>query len=75
MYSVNSLVAKARLKGCTLRLFLFFRIVTGLFEIVLVPLLVVLGMDQKIGGIEGALSKVVVSIALVILYYQIQFFV
>ena len=50
-------------------LFLSARIVTGLFEIVLVPLLVVLGMDQKIGGIEGALSKVVVSIAVVILNY------
>lgn len=50
-------------------LFLSARIITGLFELVMVPLLVVFGMNQKIAGIEGALSKIVVSIAVIILNY------
>lgn len=50
-------------------LFLSARIITGVFELVMVPLLVVLGMNQKIAGIEGALSKIVVSIAVIILNY------
>lgn len=50
-------------------LFLSARIITGILELVLVPLFVVLGMNQKIAGVEGALSKIVVSIIVIILNY------
>lgn len=45
------------------------RALTGILEIVLVPLLVSLGLDQTIFGIEGMVAKVVVSVAVVILNY------
>ena len=52
-----------------LGLFLSARLVTGLIEIAAVPLLVQLGMDQQILGVDGALSKVVVSVVIVLLNY------
>ncbi|MDO5147436.1 MAG: GtrA family protein [Eubacteriales bacterium] len=45
------------------------RLVTGGGEIVLVPMLVVIGLDQTIYGIEGGLSKVLVSVFVVVLNY------
>lgn len=45
------------------------RALTGVLEIVLVPLLVSLGLDQTIFDIEGMVAKVVVSVAVVILNY------
>lgn len=45
------------------------RFATGLLEIVGVPLLVRLGLNQKIFGIQGMLSKVIVSILVVLLNY------
>lgn len=45
------------------------RIITGLFEIVAVPLLVMIGLDQTVFGIEGMAAKVLTSIAVVILNY------
>lgn len=45
------------------------RLATGLFEIVAVPLLVTLGLNQEIFGIEGMVSKVLVSIVVVVLNY------
>ena len=45
------------------------RIVTGILEIAGVPLLVKMGLDVKIMGIDGMLAKVLVSVVVVILNY------
>lgn len=45
------------------------RAATGLYEIVTVPALVALGLDQRIFGIEGMLSKVIISLSVVIINY------
>lgn len=52
-----------------LGLFLSTRFATGLFELIAVPFLVFVGMDQTIFGIKGAVSKVLVSFLVVILNY------
>lgn len=49
--------------------FIASRAVTGALEIFGVPLLVKLGLDQKIFGIDGAISKIIVSVAVIILNY------
>lgn len=49
--------------------FLSSRVATGVFEMVAVPALVALGLDQTIFGIDGMVSKVLVSVAVVILNY------
>jgi len=49
--------------------FLSARVVTGIFEIVSVPLLVELGLDQTILGIDGMVAKVLVSVVVVLLNY------
>jgi len=53
---------------------LFFsgRIVTGLIEIVGVPLLVFLGLDQPAFGVEGFIAKAAVSIVVTILNYVLS---
>lgn len=48
------------------------RAITGLFEIVSVPALVKLGLDQTIFGKEGMLSKIIVSIFVVLLNYVLS---
>lgn len=45
------------------------RLFTGVLEIVMVPLLVELGLNQTIFEVEGMLSKIIVSLAVVILNY------
>lgn len=45
------------------------RLVTGGVEIILVPTLVIIGLNQAIYGVEGGLSKVIVSIFVVVLNY------
>ncbi len=50
-------------------LFASARLGTGILEIIFVPLLVRVGLDQTIFGVEGALSKILVSIVVVILNY------
>ena len=49
--------------------FISARIVTGVIEIIAVPTLVAIGLDQEIFGIAGSWAKVVVSVAVVILNY------
>ncbi len=49
--------------------FLSARIATGIFEIVAVPLLVAVGLNQTIFGIDGMVSKVLVSVVVVVLNY------
>jgi putative flippase GtrA len=50
-------------------LFISSRLATGVLEIVLVPLLVYVGMNQTIFGIEGSLAKIVVSIFVILANY------
>ncbi len=45
------------------------RAATGLYEMIAVPALVAIGLNQKIFGIEGMLSKVLVSLSVVIINY------
>ena len=45
------------------------RLVTGIIEIIAVPALVGLGLDQEIFGIAGSWSKVIVSVVVIILNY------
>ena len=45
------------------------RLVTGIIEIIAVPLLEGLGLDQQIFGIEGIFAKIIVSIIVVVLNY------
>ena len=45
------------------------RIVTGIIEIIAVPALVSLGLDQEIFGIAGSWSKIIVSVVVIILNY------
>ena len=49
--------------------FISARIVTGVIEIIAVPTLVAIGLDQEIFGIAGSWAKVIVSVAVVILNY------
>lgn len=49
--------------------FLPARIITGILEWVLVPLLVGIGLNQTIFGVEGIVAKVLVSVLVVILNY------
>ncbi len=49
--------------------FISARLITGVLEIVLVPLLVAVGLNQMILGIEGMAAKVVVSVLIVVLNY------
>lgn len=49
--------------------FLSARIVTGILEIVAVPVLVSIGLDQTVFGVEGMAAKVIVSVAVVVLNY------
>lgn len=45
------------------------RLITGLFEMAAVPVLVGIGMNQTIFGIEGLAAKVCVSVLVVLLNY------
>lgn len=49
--------------------FLSARIVTGVMEIIAVPLLLGIGLNQTILGIEGMVAKVIVSVLVVLLNY------
>ncbi len=45
------------------------RAVTGVIEILGVPLLVKIGLNQRIFGVDAALAKVIVSVVVVVLNY------
>ena len=49
--------------------FISARLVTGVLEIILVPLLVGIGLSQTIFGIEGMVAKIFVSVFVVLLNY------
>lgn len=50
------------------------RLVTGIFEVAAVPALVWLGCDQTVLGVPGMVSKIIVSILVVILNYIVSKF-
>lgn len=52
--------------------FLSSRVATGIFEMLAVPALVAIGLNQSILGIEGMVSKVIVSIAVIVLNYVLS---
>lgn len=45
------------------------RLLTGIFELLAVPGFIWLGLDQEIFGVPGMLSKIIVSIIVVLLNY------
>ncbi len=45
------------------------RLLTGALEVILVPLLVILGLNQSFFGIEGIVSKALVSVIVIVLNY------
>ena len=45
------------------------RIATGIVEIITVPVLVAIGLNSTVFGVEGAVAKVLVSIVVIILNY------
>ena len=49
--------------------FLSSRVATGIFEMIAVPALVAIGLNQTILGIDGMVSKVIVSVAVIVLNY------
>ncbi len=52
--------------------FLSARVVTGVLEIAGVPLLIWIGLDQAVLGIEGMAEKMIISIAVVVLNYVLS---
>lgn len=52
-----------------LGMFLSARIFSGVFEIGLFPVLVWMGMNQSIFGVEGMLAKIVIGVLVIILNY------
>ncbi len=50
-------------------LFVSARVLTGVFEIVAVPLLVSLGLNQPFFGVKGMWAKILVSVVVMILNY------
>jgi len=62
---------ESSIKGVFKELSLFFgaRVISGVFEIVSLPLLVYIGLNQKIYDIEGAVAKIIVSIVVIVSNY------
>ena len=60
---------KASVVGKELATFVGSRLVTGVLEWAGVPLLMLIGLNQPILGIEGMVAKVIVSVVVVILNY------
>ncbi len=52
-----------------LGMFLSARIFSGIFEIGLFPVLVWMGMNQSIFGVEGMLAKIVIGVLVIVLNY------
>ena len=49
--------------------FLSSRVATGVFEVIAVPALVALGLNQTVFGIDGIVAKVIVSVVVIVLNY------
>lgn len=55
-----------------LSLFVSSRVLTGIIEWVGLPVLIAIGVDQPILGIDGMLAKIIVSVIVVILNYIVS---
>ncbi len=51
------------------------RIGTGLVELIGLPVLMAIGVDQTILGVEGAVAKVIVTVVVVVLNYFVSKFI
>lgn len=69
MWVFNSRCWKAAVVFPEIGKFVAARLATGVLEIAGVPLLVSWGMDQTVGGIEGAAAKVAVTLLVQVLNY------
>ena len=49
--------------------FLSSHVATGVFEVIAVPALVALGLNQTVFGIDGIVAKVIVSVVVIVLNY------
>ena len=58
-----------------LLLFFLARIATGVIEIFGLPLLVYIGLNQEIFGIEGAVAKIIISVFVIIANYIFSKFI
>lgn len=65
----NSMNWNYNLVAKELAKFVSARLATGVFEFVMVPFLVHLGLNQDFWGIEGIVSKILVSVFVVIVNY------
>ena len=65
----KSTVWKLRPLALEMAMFFSTRLASGLVEIVLVPLLVWLGIDGSLFGVEGLTSKLIVTPTLIVLNY------
>jgi len=65
------------LKKTSKELFLFLgaRVLSGFVDIFGLPLLVYIGVDQTVFGIEGAVAKVIISVVVIVLNYIFSKFV
>lgn len=50
------------------------RLATGVFDMVMLPLLVSWGLDQEIFGVTGAWAKLIINVAVIILNYILSKF-
>ena len=58
-----------------LSLFFSARVFSGIFEMLGLPLLVYIGLDQEIYGIEGAVAKIIISVIVVVSNYLFSKFI
>lgn len=59
----------AKVVGSEFGKFLSARVITGFLEIIAVPILVGIGLNATLFGVEGFVAKIIVSVAVVILNY------
>ena len=69
IYVFESKNKKAKTVAYEFVSFVSSRAITGVIEIFGVPLLVKVGVDEKIFGIDGAIAKIIVSVIVIILNY------
>ncbi|WP_207204741.1 GtrA family protein [Miniphocaeibacter massiliensis] len=69
IYVFNSRELKFNLVIKELSLFVGGRLITGVFEIAGLPILMALGLNQVIFGVEGLFAKLIIGIVVVIVNY------
>jgi len=68
---------KKNARGILTELLLFYtaRIVSGVFEVAGLPLVVFMGIDQQILGVDGAMAKAIISVIVIVSNYFFSKFV